>query len=258
MSTSTCARDHIALIMRDLRRRYLPDEDLRSGNTALARITAQTEDPFRVLIGTILSQRTRDEMTEKAVDQLFAKYPDPSTLAAADPADVERRIKPVGFYHQKTLQIQRVSRILVDAYGGRVPSTFEELVALPQVGPKTANCVLVYGYGIPRIPVDTHVHRVSNRLGLVRSKTPEQTESVLMQTLPKRYWLAVNELFIEFGKDICRPVRPRCEACSFQNFCSYFRGYVRRQPWWDARMRQAARTPSPARGSKGHAGSSPR
>ncbi len=216
--------------MRDLRRRYLPDADLRSGNTALAKITAATEDPFRVLIGTILSQRTRDEMTEKAVDQLFAKYPDPAALAAADPADVERLIRPVGFYHQKTPQIQRVSRILVETYRGRVPATFEELVALPQVGPKTANCVLVYGYGIPRIPVDTHVYRVSNRLGLVRAKTPEQTEAVLMQTVPKRYWLAVNELFIEFGKDICRPIGPRCSECSFRPFCHYYRTVVSKKP----------------------------
>ncbi len=216
--------------MRDLRRRYLPDADLRSGNTALAKITAATEDPFRVLIGTILSQRTHDEMTETAVGQLFAKYPDPPALAAADPADVERLIRPVGFYHQKTPQIQRVSRILVDTYRGRVPSTFEELVALPQVGPKTANCVLVYGYGIPRIPVDTHVHRVSNRLGLVRTRTPEQTEAVLMRTVPKRYWLEVNELFIEFGKGICRPIGPRCSECSFRPFCRYYRTVVSKKP----------------------------
>ncbi len=258
MSTSARARDHIPGIMRDLRRRYLPKGDLREGNTALARITAETEDPFQVLIGTILSQRTRDEMTEVATAQLFARYPDAAALAAADTADVERRIHPVGFYRQKAPQIQKVSRILVERYRGRVPSTYEELMDLPQVGSKTANCVLVYGFGIPRIPVDTHVHRVSNRLGLVEAKTPEKTEAALMAVVPRRYWLAVNELFIEFGKDVCLPIRPRCEACSFRPFCAYFRTHVRRQPWWDRRMRQAARrSPSPA-GSKGHAGSSAR
>ncbi len=239
MSTSTRARDHIPGIMRDLRRRYLPKGDLREGNTALAKITAATEDPFQVLVGTILSQRTRDEMTEKATDQLFAAYPDPQALAAADPADVERRIRPVGFYHQKARQIQRVSQILVDRYGGRVPSTYEELMELPQVGSKTANCVLVYGFGVPRIPVDTHVHRVSNRLGLVRTPAPEKTEPALMALVPKRYWLDVNELFIEFGKEICRPIGPRCEVCSFRPFCRHYRTVVAKRP-----RRSAPRRPS--------------
>ncbi len=240
MSTSTRARDHIPEIMRDLRRRYLPQGDLRRGNTALAKITAATEDPFHVLVGTILSQRTRDEMTEVATEQLFAKYPDPRALAAAETADVERLIRPVGFYRQKAPQIQRVSQILLERYGGRVPSTYEELMALPQVGSKTANCVLVYGYGIPRIPVDTHVHRVSNRLGLVRAKTPEKTEAALMATVPRRYWLAVNELFIEFGKDVCRPIGPRCEACAFTAYCRYYRTVRSKR----AQPRRGRRTPS--------------
>ncbi len=240
MSTSARARDHIPEIMRDLRRRYLPKGDLREGNTALARITAETEDPFQVLVGTILSQRTRDEMTEKATAALFAAYPDPASLAGADTADVERRIRPVGFYHQKAPQVQKVSRILVDRYGGRVPSTYEELLELPQVGSKTANCVLVYGFGIPRIPVDTHVHRVSNRLGLVSTKTPEKTEARLMAVVPKRHWLAVNELFIEFGKDVCRPIGPRCDACSFRSFCHHYRTVVSRR----APPRRARRRPS--------------
>ena len=242
MSTSAPARDRIPAIMRDLRRRYLPQGDLKQGKTALAKITAQTEDPFRVLVGTILSQRTRDEMTEKATDALFAKYPDAPALAAADTADVERLIRPVGFYHQKAPQIQRVSRILVERYGGRVPSTYEELMDLPQVGSKTANCVLVYGYGIPRIPVDTHVHRVSNRLGLVTTKTPEKTEAALMAAVPRRYWLAVNELFIEFGKDICRPVGPRCAVCAFRPFCRYYRTVVsKRERPRTARLRSSHR-----------------
>ena len=240
MSTSAPARDRIPAIMRDLGRRYLPEGDLRRGNTALARITAKTEDPFRVLVGTILSQRTRDEMTEKATDMLFARYPDAAALAAADTADVERLIRPVGFYHQKAPQIQRVSRILLERYGGRVPATYEELMELPQVGSKTANCVLVYGYGIPRIPVDTHVHRVSNRLGLVRTKTPEKTETALMAVVPHRYWLAVNELFIEFGKDVCRPIGPRCDACSFRSFCRHYRTVVSKR----GARRSARRTPS--------------
>ena len=208
--------------MRDLSKRYLPGGDLHAGETALAKIVAETEDPFQVLISTILSQRTRDEMTEIASRQLFAKYDSPQAIASAETADLERLIKPVGFYHQKAVQIQKVSQVLLDRHGGRVPRTYEELIELPQVGPKTANCVLVYGYGEPRIPTDTHVHRVSNRLGLVRTKAPEQTEKRLMRTVPQAYWLHINELFIRFGKDVCRPIGPRCPECSFTQFCRHY------------------------------------
>src|SRR5207302_11308464 len=150
------------------------------------------------------------EMTERASRQLFAKYDTPEAIANADPANLVRLIQPVGFYRQKALQIQNVSRVLLDQYRGTVPGTYEELIALPQVGPKTANCVLVYGFGVPRIPTDTHVHRVSNRLGLVRTKPPEATERRLMQTAPMEYWLHIHELFIRFAKDLCRPIGPRC------------------------------------------------
>jgi len=227
LTTSAPVRERIPFIMRDLAARYLPAGDLRQGGTALAKIIAEREDPFLVLISTILSQRTRDEMTDIASGRLFSKYDTPQAIAAADRSDLERLIKPVGFYRQKSAQIQKVSRILLDRYGGRVPNTYEELIELPQVGPKTANCVLVYGFGEPRIPTDTHVHRVSNRLGLVRTKTPEATEQRLMRTVPKRYWLLINELFIRFGKDLCRPIGPRCDACSFRAFCRYYRRVVR-------------------------------
>ncbi|MGI0149641.1 MAG: endonuclease III domain-containing protein [Thermoplasmata archaeon] len=215
--------------MRDLAGRYLPTGDLHQGETALAKIVAEREDPFLVLISTILSQRTRDEMTERASRQLFAKYDTPRAMAGADQADLERLIKPVGFYRQKAVQIRKVSQVLLDEYGGRVPGTYDRLIELPQVGPKTANCVLVYGFGEPRIPTDTHVHRVSNRLGLVRTKTPEATEQRLMRTVPKEYWLHINELFIRFGKDICRPIGPRCTRCSFTTMCRYYRTVIRRK-----------------------------
>jgi len=226
LPTSARARDHVGGILRDLSRRYLPSGDLREGGTALAKITAETEDPFRVLISTILSQRTRDEMTEKGSAQLFAKYDTPSAIARAPTEEVERLIRPVGFYRQKAIMIRKVSQALLDRYAGEVPRTYEELIELPQVGPKTANCVLVYGFGEPRIPTDTHVHRVSNRLGLVRTKAPEATEQALMRLLPKDTWLHVNELFIRFGKDLCRPIGPRCDACSFSEFCRYYRTVV--------------------------------
>lgn len=230
MTTSASARRHIPEIMEVLARRYLPARDLREGGTALARVVAETEDPFAVLISTILSQRTRDEMTERASEQLFRKYGSPAELAAAPLPEVERLIRPVGFYRQKAVQIRRVSAALLERYGGMVPRSYPELLELPQVGPKTANCVLVYGFGEPRIPVDTHVHRVSNRLGLVTTKTPEQTEAVLTRIVPKVHWLLVNELFIRFGKDICRPIGPRCGACPFASFCRFYRTIERRAP----------------------------
>src|SRR5256886_17071145 len=129
---------------------------LHAGETALAKIVAETEDPFKVLISTILSQRTRDEMTEIASKQLFSKYDTAAELAAADAADLERLIKPVGFYRQKAVRILKGGRDLLDRHAGSVPRTYEELIELPQVGPKTANCVLVYGFGVPRIPTATH------------------------------------------------------------------------------------------------------
>jgi endonuclease-3 len=145
----------------------------------------------------------------------------------------------VGFYRQKAVQIRKVSQVLLERYGGAVPRTYEELIELPQVGPKTANCVLVYGFGEPRIPTDTHVHRVSNRLGLVHTKTPEATERRLMATVPERFWLHINELFIRFGKDICRPIGPKCPQCSFTAFCRF---YPRTK--WGRAARTASRGPN--------------
>jgi len=238
LTTSASVRKRIPSIMRDLAGRYLPAGDLRSGETALAKIVAEREDPFLVLISTILSQRTRDEMTDRASSQLFAKYDTPRAIANADPEDLERLIRPVGFYRQKARQIRKVSEVVLERHGGRVPRTYQELIELPQVGPKTANCVLVYGFGEPRIPTDTHVHRVSNRLGLVRTKTPEATEQRLMATVPKRFWLHINELFIRFGKDVCRPVGPRCPQCSFTRFCRF---YPRTK--WGKAAREPSRRP---------------
>ncbi len=213
----------VELVLSDLGRRYLGDDPLKGEGTALAKITAKTEDPFRVLIGTILSQRTRDEMTEVASRRLFAKYATPEALARARVDDVERLIRPVGFYRQKARKLREVSRVLLDRHGGKVPATYEELIELPQVGPKTANCVLVYGYGLQALPIDTHCHRIPNRLGLVRTRTPEETEEALGRIVPREYWLWVNEWFVRFGKEICRPIGPRCEACSFTSFCEFYR-----------------------------------
>jgi endonuclease III len=198
--------------------------------TALAELReAEDGDPFKILIGTILSHRTRDENTSKATGRLFAVFRTPAELAGASEARVRRLIKPVGFYNRKAKSVIAASRQIVDEFGGEVPSKLEDLLTIQAVGRKTANCVLVYGFNKPAIPVDTHVHRISNRLGLVATKDPEETEEELTATVPKRYWLELNDLFVRFGQTTCRPVGPRCEVCTLRPECKYYRDVVRKK-----------------------------
>jgi endonuclease-3 len=175
---------------------------------------------FQSLIGTILSARSRDEVTDRVCQKLFKKYPSAARLARAKPANVIPLLREMGFYRQKAKSIIGTSRILMNKHGGRVPDSMEELLELPGVGRKVANCVLVYVFGRPAIPVDTHVHRISNRLGWVRTNSPEQTERELVSLLPKRYWLPVNDLFVSHGKTACRPIGPRCGECSVERWCA--------------------------------------
>ena len=179
-------------------------------------------NPFRSLISTILSQRTRDENTERASGNLFSVYKRPRDIANAPVKSIERLIKPAGFYRVKAKRIKEVSRLIAEKYNGKVPDTIDELLKLPGVGRKTANCVLVYGFNKKAIPVDIHVHRISNRLGLVKTKRPEETERELMRKVPKKYWLVLNELFVRFGQNICRPINPRCGECSINNMCDFY------------------------------------
>lgn len=180
-------------------------------------------DPFKVLISTIISQRTRDEQTHEVSERLFRRYGTPKALANADSFEIERLIKPAGFYRVKAKKIKEVSSIIQGRYHGKVPDTIDELLQLPSVGRKTANCVLVFGFQIPAIPVDTHVHRISNRLGLVDTKLPEETEVKLMKVLPKKYWLEFNELLVRFGQNVCRPISPKCEVCNVSSHCRYYK-----------------------------------
>ena len=184
---------------------------------------AETEGPFSILIGTILSARTKDENTTKVVKKLFSRYRTPKALASAKVRDVEKLIKSIGFYHVKAKRIIEVARIIHSQYKGSVPENFEKLIELPGVGRKTANCVLVYAFDKPAIPVDTHVHRISNRLGLVDTKTPEETEFELMKKIPKKYWLQINETFVMFGQNICKPVSPMCNICKIRTKCNYYK-----------------------------------
>jgi len=195
--------------------------------TALARLQeAEDGDPFRILIGTILSHRTRDENTTRATENLFSRYKTPAQLAAADPSVVKRLIHPAGFYNMKTKNIMIASRQLVEDFDGKVPDKVEDLLKLRAVGRKTANCVLVYAFRRPAIPVDTHVHRISNRLGLVRTKKPEDTEAALVKSVPRRYWLELNDLFVRFGQTTCKPIGPRCSECSLTSRCVYYKNVV--------------------------------
>ena len=184
---------------------------------------AENRGPFSILIGTILSARAKDESTSRIVKDLFKVYKNSKQLANAKVKDVEKIIKAIGFYHVKAKRIIEVSKIIDSKYKGKVPDDFEKLVDLPGVGRKTANCVLVYAYEKPAIPVDIHVHRISNRLGLVQTKTPEDTEFELMKIIPKKLWLDINETFVKYGQNICKPISPMCDVCKIKTSCKYYK-----------------------------------
>ena len=207
--------------------RRMLERQAGADSTALREIgSRRREDPFEVLISTILSQRTRDENTRRAHSALFGVYRNADELAEGDLKVIEELIRPAGFYRVKARKIKEVAGTIVRDYGGEVPESIEELLRLPGVGRKTANCVLVYAYGEPAIPVDTHVHRISNRLGLVKTKSPEQTELRLREIVDRRYWLDLNELFVRFGQEICRPIGPRCVVCNLKATCRHYNEVV--------------------------------
>jgi len=184
---------------------------------------AENGSPLSILIGTILSARTRDESTSAVVRELFSKYKTARSLAKAKLSDVEKIIKRTGFYHVKAKRIIEVASIIDTKYLGLVPKTMEELISLPGVGRKTANCVLVYAFDEPAIPVDTHVHRISNRLGLVKTKIPEETEIELMKKIPREYWIRINDTFVMYGQNICKPISPMCSVCQIKKECNYYK-----------------------------------
>ena len=184
-------------------------------------------NPYRVLIRTILSQRTRDENTDQASALLFSKFKSVHEIAQADVQDIEELIRPAGFYHVKARRIKEVSEILLNEFGGEVPESIDELLTLPGVGRKTANCVLVYGFNKPAICVDVHVHRISNRVGLVETKNPEQTEETLKKMVPVKYWLEINDLMVQFGQTICKPISPLHDICPISDCCELYLNLVK-------------------------------
>ena len=183
-------------------------------------LAQRKRDPFRVLISTVLSLRTKDATTAVASDRLYALADTPTDMLRLSREQIEQAIYPVGFYHIKAGHILEICRILLDTYGGRVPDDIGELVKLPGVGRKVANLVLTLGYGIPAMCVDTHVHRISNRWGYVQTKTPEQTETALRAKLPAMYWMEYNDTLVAFGQNLCYPISPRCSVCPVARFCS--------------------------------------
>ena len=174
---------------------------------------------FRVLVSCLLSLRTKDPVTSQASARLFHLAESPEKMVSLDVATIEKAIYPVGFYKTKARRIKEISRVLMEKYHGRVPDTLEELLKLNGVGRKTANLVVTVGYGKPGICVDTHVHRIVNRLGYVKTRTPQETEFALRKVLPKRHWISINDLLVTHGQNICVPVSPRCSICPVEKYC---------------------------------------
>jgi endonuclease-3 len=205
----------------------LMQSTLRKNNlvrpTALKNLQTQEDgDPYKILIGTILSARTRDETTTQVIKMLFSEFKNPDELSRADLKDIKKLIQKIGFYNVKAARIKEVSKILVEKYNSKVPFNLEDLLTFPGVGRKTANCVLVYGFRKPAIPVDIHVHRISNRIGIVNTKKPEETEIDLQKSIDRKYWTGINETFVTFGQNICLPIKPKCNLCRLTKICKYY------------------------------------
>ncbi len=180
---------------------------------------ANGPDPFRILIGCVLSLRTKDEVTYPATQRLFSRACSPREMVSLRAPTIARLVYPVGFYRRKSGQIREISRLLLERHGGKVPDTIEQLLALPGVGRKTANLVVTLGFGKPGICVDTHVHRISNRLGWVRTRHPHETEDALRALLPRRHWIPINEILVRHGQQVCKPISPLCSICPVASDC---------------------------------------
>ena len=187
----------------------------------VGRIKEEHADPFAILVGTVLSLRTRDSVTEKAFYQLWPIASTPHSLLSLSHSQLEAAIRPVGFYRTKARSLKAMAKILLERHGGEVPRDLQSLLDLPGVGRKTANLVVTEAFGRPGICVDTHVHRIVNWWGFVQTRSPDETEQILRQTLPKKWWLPINGLLVSFGQSVCRPVGPKCGECPVYKMCPY-------------------------------------
>jgi len=208
----------ITAIVRTLKR-----EVERWDPTAVGQVADDSHDPFRILISCLLSLRIKDEVTGGASARLFRLADTPATMLQLRERTIARLIYPVGFYRTKAKVIRGVCRSLIEEYEGRVPDDIDELLKLKGVGRKTANLVVSVGYGKPGICVDTHVHRISNRWGYVKTRTPEETEQALRRKLPRRYWIVFNDLLVSFGQNVCKPISPLCSRCPVERYCAKVR-----------------------------------
>ena len=187
--------------------------------TAVGVVAEESRDPFRILISCLISLRTKDEVTAEASARLFRLATAPRRMADLPSATIARAIYPAGFYRTKAETIRGICRALLERHGGKVPDIMDDLLALKGVGRKTANLVLTIGFGKPGICVDTHVHRISNRLGWVATRTPEQTEQALYRVADRKWWADINLYLVTWGQNVCRPIRPRCAACVISRWC---------------------------------------
>ena len=188
--------------------------------TAVGAVAQKSRDPFQVLVSCLISLRTKDQVTAEASARLFRLGRSPRAILALPERTIARAIYPAGFYRTKARTIKEICRSLLTQHGGKVPDDLDTLLTLKGVGRKTANLVVTIGFGKPGICVDTHVHRISNRLGIVKTRTPEKTEAALRQDLPQRYWIPYNDLLVSFGQNVCNPISPRCSTCPVLALCS--------------------------------------
>lgn len=199
---------------------HILEKEYSNWNAPIVTLIAQrSRDPYQVLISTLLSLRTKDEVTSQASMRLFKKAKTPQQMLILKASKIRSLIYPVGFYKRKAETILKVSKILVDQYRGKVPDNLEELLQLPGVGRKTANLVITLGFGKSGICVDTHVHRISNRFGYVDTKTPEETEMALRGKLPVKWWIPYNDILVAFGQILCKPISPWCSRCPVEQLC---------------------------------------
>jgi endonuclease III len=208
-------QDQITAALRIVKREILQWEEPVLGVVA----RESNRDPFRILISCLLSLRTKDKTTNEASVRLYALAHQPATMLVLPLRKIERAIYPVGFYRTKAKSIHAICRRLLEVYGGTVPESIDELVTLSGVGRKTANLVVTVAYGKPGICVDIHVHRISNRWGYVRTKTPEDTEQALRRKLPAQHWITFNDLLVPYGQHLCQPVSPFCSKCKLIEYC---------------------------------------
>lgn len=194
-------------------------EEIKKFSVPIVSEVAADKDPYKVLISCVLSLRTKDEVTKKASLKLFERADTANKMVNLNESEIEKLIYPVGFYKTKAKRIIEMSHKILDEYGGKVPDTIDKLLKLKGVGRKTANIVITLGYSKPGVCVDTHVHRISNRWGYVKTKNPIQTEFALREKLPQEHWIEYNDILVTYGQNVCVPISPKCSICPIENYC---------------------------------------